>query len=499
MKPIIRAISILLWYLTACTPPVPLYFGQGIMAGEATDTSIILQTRITTTDTLVNGDLNGASCVVHFEISEHANFEKFMSSDLLYTDSTSDYIVKYRFNNLLPNTRYYYRAVYSKNIGDLANSNPGTFITNAGKFKEASNSFVIVTGMNYYHHYYGPYDSTRAYNNPDRHLGYPALAAITALKPDYFIGTGDNVYFDHPSSEDFNSAIKRGKKPHPGGYNGKEVIDVKGMRRKYHEQFVQPRFRELFLNTATYWEKDDHDYRKNDADPYIEFPISHELGVKNFLEQLPVVYGESDTKTYRTHRINNELQIWLVEGRDFRSSNDEPNDSTKTLWGKEQLEWLKKSLLASDAVFKLLISPTPMVGPDDESKKDNHVNPDGFRYEGEAFLDWVVAQGLDKRNFYIVCGDRHWQYHALHPKGIEEFSTGALVDNNSRAGRLAGDPESTDPEGLIKQFYIQGTPEEASGGFLMIRNVPSSIPELHIEFYNEKGEMKYKAVKMAAF
>ncbi|MDZ7608037.1 MAG: hypothetical protein U5K79_21225 [Cyclobacteriaceae bacterium] len=112
-----------------------------------------------------------------------------------------------------------------------------------------------------------------------------------------------------------------------------------------------------------------------------------------------------------------------------------------------------------------MISPTPMVGPDDASKSDNHVKPYGFRHEGEVFFDWLVDQGLDKRNFYIVCGDRHWQYHAMHPKGIEEFlnrGTGRIIT----PGRdTAGDPEALIRMRILKQYYIQGTPEEASGYF----------------------------------
>ena len=56
-----------------------------------------------------------------------------------------------------------------------------------------------------------------------------------------------------------------------------------------------------------------------------------------------------------------------------------PDGPTKTIWGAEQLAWLKSSLLESDATFKLLVSPTPMVGPDDLRKTDNHTNIGGFR------------------------------------------------------------------------------------------------------------------------
>ena len=269
------------------------------------------------------------------------------------------------------------------------------------------------------------------------------------------------------------------------------------MRKKYHQQFFQPRFKDLFVEVSTYWEKDDHDYRLNDADPYTEFPISHDLGIKNFKEQLPVVDPVTGRKTYRTRRINSDLQLWFVEGRDYRDANTLPDGPDKTLWGAEQIDWLKSTLMASDATFKVLISPTPMVGPDDASKKDNHVNQKGFRHEGEAFFDWILNNGFLEKNFYIICGDRHWQYHATHPKGIEEFSCGALVDNNSRAGRLAGDPKSTDPEGKITQHYIQGTAEQASGGFLQIVNKSNLKPELHFNYFDENGVLLYNTVKQA--
>jgi alkaline phosphatase/alkaline phosphatase D len=133
-----------------------------------------------------------------------------------------------------------------------------------------------------------------------------------------------------------------------------------------------------------------------------------------------------------------------------------------------------------------------MVGPDDAYKSDNHVNQKGFRNEGEALFKWLLDKGFLGKNLYFICGDRHWQYHARHPSGFEEFSIGALVDNNARPGRLAGDPSSTDPEGLIKQFYIQGDAESASGGFLFVRvQREDDIPVASFQHFDEKGELLY--------
>jgi alkaline phosphatase/alkaline phosphatase D len=263
----------------------------------------------------------------------------------------------------------------------------------------------------------------------------------------------------------------------------------------------------LFSQVPTYWEKDDHDHRYNDSDTTGDQPPSNELGIQTFLEQVPVVDPEEpDPITYRTIRVNKLLQIWLTEGRDYRSPNAMDDGPEKTLWGATQKAWLQQTLLDSDATFKLLISPTPMVGPDDlylpwpfegQSKRDNHTNPLGFKHEGEGFFSWLGDNGFLNKNFYIICGDRHWKYHSIRPDGFEEFSTGALVDANSRLGRVPGDPESTDPDGLIDQPF---TDSEETGGFLQVVVRPgegASSATCEFTFYDENGVMLYTITKVA--
>ncbi len=473
------------------------YLGQGMMAGEVTTSSVILQARLTTSDALIDGDLPGKRGVGKFEVSTDRNFTDAINSSSLIASKENDFMVKTMIRGLQSGTSYFYRLQYGTSGDSFTASDAGTFKTLVGEDGVERISFAAVTGMNYYAFYYGDHGQTEPYAGPDKDQGYPALETILDLAPDYFIGTGDNVYFDEPNRSEFERKQNEGKNPHPGGFDGEAVIDETGMRKKYHQQFIQQRFRELFKKVPTYWEKDDHDYRFNDSDPYRDFPITHEIGAKNWREQLPVVDpDEGDAKPYRTHRMNEDLQIWLVEGREYRSHNKMEDGPEKTIWGKEQLAWLKTTLSESDATFKILISATPMVGPDDSYKTDNHTNLNGFRYEGEAFFNWLNESGFSTDNFFIVCGDRHWQYHALHPSGFEEFSCGALVDANSRAGRVAGDPDSTDPEAKIKQFYVQGTPESASGGFLLVAvERDKGTPQATFSFYDEKGKLNYQVVK----
>jgi len=268
------------------------------------------------------------------------------------------------------------------------------------------------------------------------------------------------------------------------------------MRKKWHEQFVQPRYVELFSRVPTYWEKDDHDFRYNDCDNSGDRAPSVDLGQRIFKEQVPITDPTvTDAVTYRTHRPGKLLQIWLPENRDYRTDNLSPDGLGKSIFGSHQRQWLQETLLASDAEFKIIISPTPMIGPDDLHKTDNHCDVDGFRHEGNSFFAWAKDNGFLEKGLFFVCGDRHWQYHSIDPTGFEEFSCGALVDANSQLGRKPGDPSSSDAEGRIRQPYPSVVP---SGGFLNViveADEASQTATAWFRFYDEYGVLLHAVAK----
>ncbi|MCK5703889.1 MAG: PhoD-like phosphatase N-terminal domain-containing protein, partial [Cyclobacteriaceae bacterium] len=213
-----------------------IFLAQGLMSGEPASSSIILQSRLTAVDTLVNGDIPGTTGIGRFEIADNEKFESSIFSDWLPADATYDFIIKYKVLHLKPGTKYFYRLQYGVDRINITVSPICSFSTLSGAKRAGESSFAVVTGMNYYFFHYGKYNRTKAYSGKDKQLGYPALKSILDLKPDFFIGTGDNVYFDHPSEQNYQSGITKGNDPHPGEYEGKEVIDESGMRKKYHEQ-----------------------------------------------------------------------------------------------------------------------------------------------------------------------------------------------------------------------------------------------------------------------
>jgi alkaline phosphatase/alkaline phosphatase D len=464
-----------LWLVDRTTVADDIAHLQGEMAGEATQSSVILQSRLTATTLVEDGDVSGAEGWGAFEISDRVDFADSHMTDWQQATAESDYLIKTRVDGLRPGATYYYRLVFGPTQDNTSRGRHCTFRTLPEADVVAPVRFVVVTGMNYNKFYSrsGPVDDTPT-TDEDYRLGYPALVSIVARDPDFFVGTGDNVYYDHPREPAANTTPT--------------------MRKKWHQQFVQPRFVDLLARVPTYWEKDDHDHRYDDCDNTGDRLPSPQLGIDLFREQVPVVDpDDDDAVTYRTHRVGRLAQIWLVEGRDYRSPNKSPDGLEKTIWGAEQLAWLKASLLASDADFKIVISPTPMVGPDDIRKTDNHTNVGGFRHEGRAFMNWAKDNGLLDKGLYFICGDRHWQYHSIDPTGFEEFSTGALVDANSRMGVKPGDEKGTDPDSLVQQPYTSDPP---SGGFLLVDVAEAAEgPRLAFEFFDENGELLHRVVR----
>jgi alkaline phosphatase D len=170
--------------------------------------------------------------------------------------------------------------------------------------------------------------------------------------------------------------------------------------------------------------KDDHDALTNDAYPGMTYgTVSWERGLEIFDEEQ---FPSHDT-FYKTVRWGKDLQVWITEGRNYRSKNSMPDGPDKTIFGEEQIEWLFETLKESDATFKVIINANPILGPDRKNKNDNYAN-EGFRTEGDE-----IRERLNQfENVYLCNGDRHWQY-VTHPEGTNlwEFSTGAGADKHA--------------------------------------------------------------------
>ena len=190
-----------------------------------------------------------------------------------------------------------------------------------------------------------------------------------------------------------------------------------------------------------------------------------------FLEQVPI----ASESTYRTFRWGRDLQIWLAEARDFRDPNPAPDRPRKKMWGAEQMAWFMESVEASDATFRILISPTPLTGPyRNSSENDNHTNLEGFAHEGRVLRNFIAQQA----NMIVICGDRHYQYVIEDPEtGVREYATGPASDEHARGWSN----DDVRPE----HRYLN-----VVGGFLMVTvERQGDVPTLLLQHYGVDGQV----------
>jgi alkaline phosphatase D len=369
-----------------------------------------------------------------------ADFSDAIATDWVDVSVRDDSIHTFALKGLQPNTTY---SLCSETTGPGGHPQQAPL---AGTFETAPHAddvcdirFCVMTCQGYPDR-----------GHPDGHGIYPSMLA---LKPRFACLTGDLVYLDNDEPRAVSLALAR-----------------------YHweRMFSLPRLREFTRHVATYWLKDDHDTLNNDSWPGQSMgSLTFAEGQSLFRQQAPMA---QEGPSYRTFRWGRDLQIWLTEGRDHRSANNAADSDRKTIWGDEQKAWLTSTLAASDATWKLLVSPTPLVGPDRRNKSDNHANA-AFQNEGDEIRAWLAATCPD--NAFVICGDRHWQYHSVHPEtGLHEFCAGAASDQH------AGGSPGKDPQ--YHRFH------RVKGGFLSVDvSRRGDVPQIRFEHRDVEGKVVY--------
>ena len=104
--------ALICFLLSTPTFGAVLFRAQGEMTGEVSSTSAIVQTRLTSVDRNVEGDVPGASGVVRFEYADNKRFQQSQFTAWNSAVDASDYIVKAVLRNLKSDKRYYYRVHY---------------------------------------------------------------------------------------------------------------------------------------------------------------------------------------------------------------------------------------------------------------------------------------------------------------------------------------------------------------------------------------------------
>ncbi len=148
---------------------------------------------------------------------------------------------------------------------------------------------------------------------------------------------------------------------------------------------------------------DDHDYGPNDIGTnYILKNTSREIW-KNYW--CNPSYGEDGKGIYTMYSWG-DVDLFLTDDRWWRSA-DEFSDSVngkpnpeKRMFGKQQMDWLKNSLVYSQATFKIIVSGSQVLNT--VSPYDKLLD---FPVEFEELLHFIGENNID--GVLFLSGDRH--------------------------------------------------------------------------------------------
>jgi len=359
-------------------------------------------------------------------------------------DGDTDFAHTFALEELTPGCTYDLVVEGRADANTITSSRvTGSFRTGPSATTAAPASFCVVTGQEYW-------------RRDDKLRGHLIYGHMKTLSPDFFVNTGDTLYYDK-------------QKPF--------ATTVPLARFKWNRFYGMELQREFHRNVGSWFIKDDHDTLKNDCWPGQKYgELTFARGLELFREQLPV--GDVP---YRRVRWGKHLEVWFLEGREFRSSNRAPDGPDKTILGAVQMKWLRETLAASDATFRVVVSATPIVGPDRKSKKDNHANAN-FKTEGDALRQFLASQ----KQTIVVCGDRHWQYATKDPvTGLREWCSGPTSDKHAGGFRMSDRTEM--------HSYLN-----ISGGFLHVSvQEDKDAAKLVLRHYDPRGNINHEDVLKA--
>ncbi|MGW1006884.1 alkaline phosphatase D family protein [Streptomyces sp. NPDC002520] len=224
--------------------------------------------------------------------------------------------------------------------------------------------------------------------NPDRG-GYRIYDAMAKLDPDFFLCSGDNIYADGPIAA--TQALPDGStwRNITTEEKAKVAETLAEYRGNFRYNLLDENLRRFNAQVPSVIQWDDHEVRNNwypgeviasTDSRYTEKSIDvlAARARRAFSEYFPVSTlrpGARDGRVYRVLRQGPLLDVFVLDMRTYRNANS-PDDQAvdpQGILGREQLEWLKRELSRSRAVWKVIAADMPigLVVPDPMENRPN--------------------------------------------------------------------------------------------------------------------------------
>ncbi len=270
-------------------------------------------------------------------------------------------------------------------------------------------------------------------------IGYNIFTPMKKFGADFFVANGDMIYADSACPA---RGIEPGWTNVPADFPGigdrrvdwtnvDQVQEVYNAHWRYNRE--DEHYRAFLETTPQYVQWDDHEVINDFGANWDEYPPSGArpgyanivaAGRKSLFDYNPISRHPSEPfRIYRSYRWGKHLELFILDARSYRTPNTTPDtrQHNKTMLGIEQLSWLTKGLVASDATWKIISSDVPLSLPTgsraDQFGRDAYASGSGGSsgslagttgFESELLRLLRDLDGADVRNIVFLATDVHF-------------------------------------------------------------------------------------------
>ncbi len=338
-------------------------FQHGVASGDPLPRACVIWTRVTPTRTSLPGSGKGPKVSVAWEVSKDPRFKKVVRKGRFQTGSSRDHTVKVDVTRLKPATWYYYRFTLQGVRSDVGRLRTAP----ARKSLPENLRLGVVSCANLQAGWFSAYRGLAARDD---------LHAILHLG-DYLYEYAPGGYGYGQSNEDI--------RPHEPAH---EMVSLADYRQRHAQYKRDADLQALHAKYAWIVTWDDHEVTN---DQWKDGAENHEPDEGDYLarrarshraydEWMPVrlngtaALGDG-SRLYRRLQFGRLAELSMLDLRTYRSEqvdatspppvptpDGEVSDPSRTILGRQQLRWLKKSLVSKKAQWKLIGNPV-MIAP----------------------------------------------------------------------------------------------------------------------------------------
>ena len=208
-------------------------------------------------------------------------------------------------------------------------------------------------------------------------------------------GSGHEAIFSQIASEDAEVMLWIGDNWY---YREVDFDAEQNLLHRVMRDRSQPHLQPIYQKFANYATWDDHDFGPNNSGAEFIYKEQALNIFKNYWANPS--YGMPEQDGVFTKVSYNDIEFFMMDNRYNKSHENMPDGPDKIFYGEKQLTWLKNSLLASFAPFKIIVGGGQML--------NNHHAFEGwdkYSHERDPFLQWLDDNKIPGVMF--LSGDKH--------------------------------------------------------------------------------------------